>query len=176
MSNTNSIFNSDELIETIDSQTASDLITNIIKENRENPVAVKAEPMSAYIRILFNDVNALRIKFSKKEAYISIAGSFQKFLSDYPDLATKQLKSDNTWTRIIMKNTADLLRLTPLFLTMYDESYWLGTYEVFGCCSRYVQCSDSLKCVSHDPKLSRGCMYKRNLLKGKVFYGKNKNV
>lgn len=46
----------------------------------------------------------------------------------------------------------------------------------FGCCSRYVECSDAMKCIHPDASLSFSCQYRQNLLKGRIFYGKNKNA
>ena len=48
--------------------------------------------------------------------------------------------------------------------------------ELFGCCSRYMECSDERKCVHPDRVFARDCAYKRNLENGKIFYGKNKNA
>lgn len=57
--------------------------------------------------------------------------------------------------------------------------YCLANYESsssFGCCSRFNKCSDAKKCV-HDNKIyAMGCMYRRNLENGRIFYGKNRNI
>lgn len=46
----------------------------------------------------------------------------------------------------------------------------------FGCCSKYMECSDQLQCVTQDKAIRYDCIYRRNLLAGKVFYGKNRNI
>ncbi|MDY5502288.1 MAG: hypothetical protein SPF77_06905 [Gemmiger sp.] len=46
----------------------------------------------------------------------------------------------------------------------------------FGCCSRYKECSDKKECVHNSQFYSYGCIYRKNLIAGKIFYGKNKNV
>lgn len=48
--------------------------------------------------------------------------------------------------------------------------------ERFACCHLYMQCSDMKQCVSEDKIYSNACWYKRNLMQGKIFYGKNKNA
>lgn len=48
--------------------------------------------------------------------------------------------------------------------------------EAYGCCSRFIECSDERECVNHDKKDAKGCAYRKNLLAGKIFYGKNKNI
>lgn len=47
--------------------------------------------------------------------------------------------------------------------------------ERFGCCSKYIDCSDSKKCVHPDYVFATACQYKTNLESGRIFYGKNKN-
>ena len=51
-----------------------------------------------------------------------------------------------------------------------------STTSSFGCCSKYEQCSDEKKCIHENPFYSYGCIYRKNLSSGKIFYGKNKNV
>lgn len=66
---------------------------------------------------------------------------------------------------------------TSSFMNNVD-SYILNNYkaEPFGCCSRYVACSDNKKCIHPDVLHSKGCEYRKNLEAGKIFYGKNKNI
>lgn len=45
--------------------------------------------------------------------------------------------------------------------------------ESFGCCSRYRACSDAKACLIPDLDYSRGCIYRKNLESGNIFYGKN---
>lgn len=47
-----------------------------------------------------------------------------------------------------------------------------GNSDVFGCCSRYRECSASGKCIHADEKWAQGCQYKINLEAGRIFYGK----
>ena len=47
---------------------------------------------------------------------------------------------------------------------------------MFGCCSRFVECSDARKCVHENKLFSMACHYRHNLDNGRIFYGKNKNV
>ena len=50
------------------------------------------------------------------------------------------------------------------------------TIHTFGCCSRYLKCSDAKECVHEDKQYAKGCAYYSNLKNGKIFYGKNRNV
>ena len=46
----------------------------------------------------------------------------------------------------------------------------------FGCCSRYEACSDAKECIHPDAAFAASCSYRQNLLVGRIFYGKNKNI
>lgn len=48
--------------------------------------------------------------------------------------------------------------------------------KAIGCCSRYVECSDAMKCIQKDDSISSVCYYKKNLESGRIFYGKNKTI
>ncbi len=48
--------------------------------------------------------------------------------------------------------------------------------DTFACCNDFERCSDALKCIHPENRFYNGCMYRKNLEAGKVFYGKNKNI
>lgn len=48
--------------------------------------------------------------------------------------------------------------------------------ERFGCCEKYVECSNAKKCLHNNPFYSRCCWYRQNLEAGKIYYGVNKNI
>lgn len=47
-----------------------------------------------------------------------------------------------------------------------------SSYDIFGCCSRYRQCSDAGACLISDREYAKNCLYRKSLENGKVFYGK----
>ncbi len=46
----------------------------------------------------------------------------------------------------------------------------------YGCCSRYLECSDAKQCTHPDIMFAVQCAYRKNLMAGRIFYGKNANV
>lgn len=48
--------------------------------------------------------------------------------------------------------------------------------ETFACCNDYERCSDAGKCLKTEDRFYNGCLYRKNLEAGRIFYGKNKNV
>lgn len=63
-----------------------------------------------------------------------------------------------------MLNSPNTMRPTPISSNSDDS---------FGCCSRYRACSDAGECLISHLDYSLGCIYRRQLESGHVFYGKN---
>lgn len=72
-------------------------------------------------------------------------------------------KDKNKLFALLMFLKTDLVRV---YMYLCDNE----PVESFGCCSQYLECSDNKRCVKQDPKFAKGCTYRRNLLKGKIFY------
>ncbi|HHX28547.1 MAG TPA: hypothetical protein GX716_05980 [Firmicutes bacterium] len=79
------------------------------------------------------------------------------------------------WTKINLTEEVAEAILGDL-PSVYERCYSEQPVETFGCCSRYVQCSDERRCVNPDRDLARGCAYKAHLENGRIFYGMNRNV
>lgn len=46
----------------------------------------------------------------------------------------------------------------------------------FACCNDFERCSDAGKCLKTGDRMYNGCLYRKNLEAGRIFYGKNKNI
>lgn len=98
----------------------------------------------------------------------------------------------NTFRKPIAEATNDYETLsggvlkisTPYLIQLFnDVDLAIALYEIclagsdpFGCCSAYIECSDAKKCIRIDPMFYGRCQYRRNLIEGRIFYGKNKNI
>lgn len=58
----------------------------------------------------------------------------------------------------------------------YRIKHYISASNPFGCCSKFVECSDAKKCLHENKLYSTSCIYRRNLENGKIFYGKNRNI
>ena len=93
-----------------------------------------------------------------------------------PSNATvKELKSDLIFKYVVfeegMESLYDYIRSNVI--------YCVDNYEAsnsFGCCSRFMECSDVKRCLHENKLYSKGCSYRRNLDDGKIFYGVNRNI
>ncbi len=95
---------------------------------------------------------------------IGVAGS--------PKMLSGSGKDSKTVRYLI--NDPDLLVFMER-LTVYVVEHYHSSEPPFGCCSRYVQCSDAKKCIHPNKLYSTACVYRHNLEHGRIFYGKNKN-
>lgn len=136
-------------------------------EYPKNP-AVKEEPGRNFVILKMQIKKDSSVElFIRKEQANEIA---------IPDTATiKILKSDPNFQHVNFGENDD---------SIYDFIkknilYCLANYEAtssFGCCSRFIECSDAKKCVHENKIYSMGCKYRMNLDAGRIFYGKNKNI
>jgi hypothetical protein len=129
-------------------------------ENKDGSISIKAKS------ILF-----AKIKVAKNSSYVEVKPEYEKSFPNH-----KAERASDHWCRIPINGIDEALSLSePLSVVYMKVLSGLGG-ETFGCCHRYVECSDALRCTNPDFMASLACMYKKNLDAGRVFYGKNKNI
>lgn len=89
-----------------------------------------------------------------------------------PDYTT--VIESSGWAKVTTQSVDYILSIAKEAFEIALKSYHPN--EVFGCCSRYVQCSDAGKCLHPCQLYALGCQYRVNLEAGSVFYGVHKNV
>lgn len=132
----------------------------------------------------------LRVKTNMKDIYRIEFLNYQDLAKDIKLLINskyqlKESKHENLRTITIdtVKEEKTLMNtlhdLENVFREkMFDLYLNYSTIMTYGCCGRYLLCSNEKRCVMHDidPIYARGCQYRKNLEAGKIFYGKNKNI
>ena len=83
--------------------------------------------------------------------------------------------SDGKSVRVLLPKDSELLANYIEANVDYALKNYTPKAQPFGCCSRFVECSDVGKCIQPNKLYSKACMYRANLDAGKIFYGKNKN-
>lgn len=151
-------------------QQVYDEILDILIANDKDVSEIKLKTNVTDYSIYFFNTLAIKLKFGQNH-YIYIRDKYQIFFP--PDYIFQTLKSLPSFVRFEVDIKNDLDRLSDSIVRIYDDIKPLS--DTFGCCSRYVLCSDELKCIHPDPAFARGCSYRTNLEHGRVFYGKNKN-
>ncbi len=113
-----------------------------------------------------------RIRSRKKSRYLSIAKQYVESLPE--GTVVKHTQSDPGMVRIPFSEPEDILNYMPALRAILDQE--MRKCSSFGCCGMYEACSDEKKCIHPNLKFALGCIYRRNLMDGKIFYGKNRNV
>ena len=144
-------------------------ILNTLIKNDKDVSEIKLKINITDYSIYFFNTVVIKLKFGQIH-YIYIKDKYQEF---FPiEYTYQRLKSLPDYVRFRIDMNNDFDRLSNSFIRIYED---LKPSDTFGCCSRYVLCSDELKCIHPEPSFARGCSYKYNLENGRVFYGKNKN-
>ena len=76
----------------------------------------------------------------------------------------------------LMSDEASVAVVQEMLRALLQECFNRQTVEAFGCCNDHVRCSDAGHCLHEDDKFYLGCIYRKNLEEGRIFYGKNRNV
>lgn len=132
------------------------------------------QELKNFSSVYFLDSNELffRIRLRKKSRYILIPEEYEDLLP--PDTIVSRTKSDAGMVRIAIQTYEDILKYVPVLRSVLERI--CRKHRDFGCCSRYMECSDAMACLHPDPKFAICCWYQQNLSEGKVFYGKNKTI
>ena len=68
----------------------------------------------------------------------------------------------------------------PLFISLMSklarERYEASLSNSFACCNDFINCSNELCCLKADDPDYKGCLYRKNLEAGRVFYGVNAGI
>lgn len=132
-------------------------------------------PATSYHEEIDNILFA-KIKTTGKVKYINFRKKYD-FNFKQLDIQTKDIMSDQDFIRIdldlffsekTLSNPGVIKLLNWIFIDTMS-------FPIFGCCSRYNECSNARKCIHPDQMYATACDYRKNLESGKIFYGKRKN-
>lgn len=102
------------------------------------------------------------------------ASLFNKVNVDFSIRNQHVLKSKSDYIAVDFGLNEDLSEFVYPYLDYAINNYTPS--KSFGCCGRYIECSDAKKCVHPNQIHAKQCYYRNNLEMGKIFYGKNKNI
>lgn len=116
-----------------------------------------------------------RIKLTGKKPYISFK---EKYLSWFKNknVIFYNVKSDIGYFRIEISEFEKIESDITFPKLLTDMCLDAMSFNTFGCCAKYVECSNKRQCVHDDQLYATSCMYRKNLENGRIFYGKNKNI
>ena len=142
----------------IEDRSEIDIITN-----KNNSISYKA-----YDNILLKVTYQVNSKFFELRKVEEI---------DYEFLLEKfyNVKNDESslYYKITFDSVDDIKKVAEEIKAIYRYLNSIEKVVSFGCCSKYIECSDNKKCVNTIREIRKGCIYKKNLEEGRIFYGKN---
>lgn len=96
-------------------------------------------------------------------------------LSDPAAITTRYSQYKDRSYKLIVDSSFDYDAFIDVMAERCSAIYTDSLTASFGCCNDFYICSDALKCIKADDPYYKGCMYRKNLEAGRVFYGKNRN-
>lgn len=96
-----------------------------------------------------------------------------KYLFIEKNIKITYLDDNGEWIKYKIENINDISKISDIIIDIYED--FEASVHQFGCCSRYEECSNNKKCIHPDTLYSQGCLYRKNLESGKIFYGINAN-
>ncbi len=146
------------------------------KDNKANFYSLMVKALPTPYRTDSGEHLFARVKDKGKMKYISFSKTFE---SDFAllDVPYTQIRSDE-YLRIDLSTFRNFLiqreDIRGLLNKIYISSF---NFQSFGCCGKYLECSNQMRCVHEDILYASGaCQYKKNLEAGRIFYGDNCNV
>ena len=117
---------------------------------------------------------AFSVRLDVREPYIE---SDKSVCFDFVPRISRARQLKNTARFTVASSPDDVPAIEEMILAMYNYFADRQTsYSMMACCNDFVRCSDALECLHKYDEEYAGCWYRKNLEKGRVFYGKNRNV
>lgn len=124
------------------------------------------------------DITRRTIIFNVKQIGKTNDSSFKITISDnlfFEIMEIQQHNILNNTVNVIFKDVDGLITFSERAIRIFLNKY-VSKSQPFGCCDKYIECSNARECVHINRLYSKACMYRKNLEEGRIFYGENKNV
>lgn len=169
-----------EIEEKTDCERIREALLNIIHNPEYERFLEVAKNKDGTISIKAKSILVAKVKLTHRTRYFEVRTKniehFENYISANNMTSTCSITDMGEWSRITVKSVDDILSFASPISIVYILVLSEFGGESFGCCARYVECSDEKKCTNPDKMMSFACAYKRNLEAGKIFYGKNKTI
>lgn len=120
----------------------------------------------------------LNFKNASNQKIELLVGKKQFDNIDKPEEAEiKHLESDTLNVHILFSiEYSSALILYIKKLTEHALDNYKPIANTFGCCNKYIECSNEKHCIHENQLYSKACEYRKYLEAGIIFYGKNKTI
>ncbi len=151
-----------------------DCANNFLEEKRFPRSSFRCVKNKESSSIWFNSSLVMRIRIRKNYNQIDFpVMSKQRILEFFPDA---QIKKDTVSViRAPESSASPTSKEIDMFCALIYDLFMRMPHQ-FSCCHRYMECSNAKRCTDPDTEHALGCEYRRNLQKGIIFFGVNRNV
>lgn len=152
-------------------------ILKCISEKGYPTDVIRLKPLAQGNTINVMVLEKIMCKIAKKQddLFVLCRLRFQREAND-SHLFFEPDKTLANFIRIPLNSMQTISSFTEVLLAAYKSAYRENADVSFGCCSRFIECSDARKCTNPNRIFALGCAYKDNLENGRVFYGRNPTV
>lgn len=91
------------------------------------------------------------------------------------EIAGASLTKNTAHIPLVVEETA-LPKIKAMMQDIYEQRRSQVSGDTFACCNDHVRCSDAGFCLKLNNRDYWGCIYRKNLEEGRIFYGRNKNI
>lgn len=143
-----------------------------LQENWIDESYLSVEPRKGYQSVLFNGASVVVRISSRPKPTLSVPTSVLLATESYSSMVDKP---HNDYTKIKIDSFENINQ----YVNMLQEVLQVVIDRFpkdFDCCSRYLECSDAKRCVHPDTEFAVKCGYRKILRRGRIFYGKNRNI
>lgn len=137
----------------------------------ESAVRLKAVEDSSSVCFIDDNNKICTIRLRKQKWYLSISKNVAEQIPDGAEIWKALVPGE---IRVRLNGPEDITKYAVAIQTVLSNK--IAQFHTFDCCGRYEVCSNEKKCIHPDPIQAIGCSYRKNLVAGRIFYGKNKNV
>lgn len=129
---------------------------------------------TAYREATAEELLFARLKIQKGSILLSFNNKYAHF---FRTAGIDFLENKSTFIQVpfnsVFHSNEDQSSFSFVFQSIFKK---LFNFDDFGCCSRYIECSNAKHCVHPDIIFATACQYGANLENGKIFYGENRNI
>lgn len=152
----------------------------------ENCIAVSEGKEYASVHFLKNDsfdpqkpakkLLVFRICCRGGQRYISISDAFTHLVPQSIAMRIVPNKKGDGYSNYEFNcTTEDIMTFVPTLTAILDAVIDTIPHE-FDCCSRFEECSNEKRCINPNTARAITCGYRKIMKRGRIYYGKNRNI
>lgn len=140
-------------------------LEEVLDKNWADHSLLSFEKRQSYYSVMFDGSVVMRLR-GGKQPYIELS-NFRNVLpgmsqrANYVKIKLEDLDQIDNYYSYIEGALQALIDAIP---------------KEYSCCSRYMECSDKNSCTNPNKDMAMRCGYRKVLMSGKVFFGKNRNI